>query len=157
MFCKNCGTEINTNERFCGKCGTPIENIRDAPIALNLKPKSKRNSIIVTFVIVALVIGVIGVIVSNSGKLYGQWEVSEKSSSELFSDYPEDDFIIYDNGTFTADGMSGTYSTSGKTITFSFSFWGSYTYKYDVSGDVLTLQLLDESDDEPKIYYDRVD
>ncbi len=25
MFCKNCGTEISDTEKFCGKCGTPVE------------------------------------------------------------------------------------------------------------------------------------
>lgn len=25
MICKNCGTETNENEKFCGKCGAPIE------------------------------------------------------------------------------------------------------------------------------------
>lgn len=24
MFCKNCGTKITENEKFCGKCGTPV-------------------------------------------------------------------------------------------------------------------------------------
>ena len=27
MFCQNCGTQINDNERFCGKCGTPVEQV----------------------------------------------------------------------------------------------------------------------------------
>lgn len=27
MFCQNCGTQISDNERFCGKCGTPVEQV----------------------------------------------------------------------------------------------------------------------------------
>ncbi len=156
MFCKNCGTEISNTEKFCGKCGTPVEKTENISFQPQIqKPKSNKK-IIALILAVIIVIGAVVLIITNSGKLDGQWEVSEKSASERFSNYPEDDFIIYDDGTFTADGMSGTYSTSGKTITFSFSIFGSYTYEYDVSGDTLMLQSTKDSD-EPKIYYDRVD
>lgn len=154
MFCKNCGTEISNTEKFCGKCGTRVEKTETINIPSSI-PKSNKK-IIGVIVSAVLVIGIVVLVFTNSGKLNGQWEVSEKSASERFSNYPEDDFIIYDDGTFTADGISGTYSTNGKTITFSFSIFGSYTYEYDVSGDTLMLQLTKDLD-APKIYYDRVD
>lgn len=75
--------------------------------------------------------------------------------NENLNDYPEDDFVIYENGSFTTDGMSGTYSMNDDTITFSFSIFGSYTYEYDISGNTLMLRNIDD-EDEPKIYYDRV-
>lgn len=30
MFCKNCGNEISNNSKFCGKCGTPIQQTATA-------------------------------------------------------------------------------------------------------------------------------
>ena len=44
MFCKNCGTKINKNEKYCYKCGNKIEKIQekstfeDNNIIFQLKP-----------------------------------------------------------------------------------------------------------------------
>lgn len=35
MFCKNCGSEINENQKFCPKCGTPVSKPSDNITALN--------------------------------------------------------------------------------------------------------------------------
>lgn len=31
MFCSNCGLELKDDDRFCGRCGTPVKNIRTEP------------------------------------------------------------------------------------------------------------------------------
>lgn len=37
MFCKSCGTQIPDGNKFCTKCGTPVEGVAQptAPVALN--------------------------------------------------------------------------------------------------------------------------
>ncbi len=112
-----------------------------------------KKIIIVVGAIIALICVIIAF--SGSGNIYGTWQVAEKSMNESFRHYPEEDFVIYENGTFTCDGISGTYAMNDDTITFNYSIFGSYTYEYDVSGKTLMLKLIDD-EDEPKIYYDRV-
>lgn len=41
MFCKNCGNELNTNSKFCGKCGD--ENIKENLVEKSYMSKSNTN------------------------------------------------------------------------------------------------------------------
>ena len=115
---------------------------------------TKNKKILAIVGILVLIVCIISLF-SGSDEIYGTWEVAERSLNENFNDYPEDDFVIYENGTFTADGISGQYSINGDTVTFNLSIFGSYTYEYDISGNTLMLKNIDD-DDEPKIYYDRI-
>lgn len=108
---------------------------------------------------VLIVVGVIAVIISIVAfsapkEIYGSWNVSERSKDESFSKYPEVGFNLNDDGTFTADGMSGTYSKDEETIKLCFLGISTYTYEYKLSGNTLTLKYLGR-DDSPKIYYER--
>ena len=29
MYCRNCGQELNENDRVCPACGTPVDNVKD--------------------------------------------------------------------------------------------------------------------------------
>lgn len=108
-----------------------------------------------------VVLGVILIVVcivslsSGTGEIYGSWEVSEKSINENFRDYPEENFIIYENGSVSFDGYSGSYSMNKDTVAIQV-LWFTYTYKYKVSGDTLMLKLVEADEDTPAIYYNRV-
>lgn len=115
--------------------------------------KNKKVIIIVSVAIVALIC--LAVALSGSRDITGTWVVAQRSVDESFRKYPEDDFVIYENGSFTSDGVSGTYSMNDGTVTFDYSIFGSYTYEYDVSGNTLMLRNIDDEDN-AKIYYDRV-
>ncbi|MBQ8028828.1 MAG: hypothetical protein IJ262_05425 [Clostridia bacterium] len=108
-------------------------------------------------IIVGAIIAVVCVIIAflGSGSIYGAWEVSERSINENLNNYPENDFVLYENGSFTCDGVSGTYSINDDIITLNISIFGAYTYEYDVSNDTLMLRNIDDEDN-AKIYYDRV-
>lgn len=44
MLCKNCGNEVSNTERFCGKCGAPVEQATaSAPTPAPAKPASNMN------------------------------------------------------------------------------------------------------------------
>lgn len=160
MFCANCGTQIKDEVLFCPNCGAKqeIKEEKAAPIvyqqnAQNSAAKTKFIIPVVIVLVLSLVFG--GILLSRSGDVTGHWVVSEKSINENLRDYPEENFIIYDNGSFTFDGISGTYLMDDDTITFSHVLFGSETYEYTVSRNTLTLKTIDDEDD-PKIYYDRV-
>ncbi len=107
--------------------------------------------------IVGVIIALVCVITAFSGSedIYGAWEISKRSINENLDDYPEENFVIYENGSFTCDGVSGTYSINNDIITLNISIFGTYTYEYDISGDNLILRNIDD-EDEPKIYYERI-
>lgn len=119
--------------------------------------KNNKKIVIIVIAAVVCIAAVIGIIAvsSHSNKIYGSWEVSEQSLDEDLGGYPEKNFVMYDNGTFAADGISGTFSMDEDTITFTFSMLGYYTYEYDLSGDTLMLRNIEE-EDAPTVYYDRV-
>ena len=119
-----------------------------------MKNLIKNKKIFILLGVVLSVLICIIIVILNSNEIYGTWVVSEKSANEITNDYPEEDFVIYDNGTFTADGISGSYSMNEKTITFN-AFWASYTYEYKLSGDKLVLKCIDE-EDTPIINYERL-
>lgn len=60
MFCAKCGNRVNDNDKFCQRCGTPIEIINDAiPInisQLEYKSNSKKKMIIVFSFVLLIVI-----------------------------------------------------------------------------------------------------
>ena len=155
-FCGNCGFKLEDDARVCGKCGNTLGNVKQSPD--NSKEKIVKIGIAALVVVLVIALVCIIIAISNSGDIYGTWEVSERSINENLDGYPEDDFVIYENGSFTCDGFSGTYSMNDDTITFSFSIFGVYTYQYyeyNVSGNTLMLRNIDD-EDEPKIYYERV-
>ena len=86
----------------------------------------------------------------------GSWAVSERSLDENFTEYPENDFIIYDNGKFSCDNIRGTYSIDGNTITLSYLGLATVEYEYKVSGSELVLTKVEQGEKGVAIYYDRI-
>jgi len=115
----------------------------------------KNKKILIAGIGIILIIICIVAISSGSGDIYGEWEVSAKSTEDIGNMYPEDNFVLYENGTVTADGYSGSYSMNDKTITMKI-LWETYTFEYKVSGDTLMLKNIEEDKAKPAIYYDRV-
>lgn len=114
----------------------------------------ENKKLIIVIAVAAILVCAIAVFL-NSGDVCGAWEVAERSAGENLDDYPEENLVIYEDGTFTCDGVGGTYSMNDDTITLNLSLFGSYTYEYDVSGNTLTLKNIDD-EDASVIYYDRV-
>lgn len=120
-----------------------------------MKDIIKKRKIVVALALV-VIIGFTLVGCSGSrNNIYGSWVVAGKSVNENLRDYPEENFVIYENGSFTCDGFGGTYSMNDDTITLNLSIFGSHTYEYDISGKTLMLRIIDD-EDRPKIYYDKV-
>ena len=129
-------------------------------IKVTLKPRKERKAImnkklkVCIIVIVLIFVALIGLSFTNEKSIIiGSWEVAEKSINENLNGYPEDVFIIYENGTFTSDGYHGTYSINNNTITMNIAYY-SRTYKYELLGNTLKLKLINDYD-EPEIYYKR--
>ena len=162
-FCNKCGNQLNNGEKFCTKCGAKVETNNDASIK-SYEPKrtndshKKRNLGIIVGLVVMCIIAVGGIMffTSNTATVVGKWEVSDRSLGESLSDYPEKNFIIYENGTFTCDGINGTYSINDDTITFSFGWLGTFTYEYKVSRNELGLKNVEHDEKREPIYYDRI-
>lgn len=81
MFCKNCGNELNVNEKYCNKCGCEIDNIVeekpnvdivdttviDSNIASYVKNQKKNKMIgLASILLIVLIIGVVLVVHFNS-------------------------------------------------------------------------------------------
>lgn len=105
--------------------------------------------------IILIFVGVVGLSFTNDkSMIIGSWEVSEKSIYENLDNYPVNGFVIYENGTVTADGYGGTYSINDNTITITISYY-SFTYEYKLSGNTLMLKLVSDYD-KPEIYYKKI-
>lgn len=111
---------------------------------------TKKIIVAVVFVIAAcLVIGEY----FFSDNLVGKWEIDD--SVDIYSlsyEYPEDDFVIYQNGTFTADDVNGEYSLDKKRITLNVGY-GALSYEYQVQGNVLALKSMKYPEDGWIKYY----
>lgn len=105
MFCKNCGTQINDNERFCGSCGTPVEQ-KEQPIINNnistpvAAPTEVDGSLAITF-IVTVVLQLIMLILRFVS--FGKYRVAVE------------DLGISDGGTYSLNELM---SSSGETTIF---------------------------------------
>ena len=77
MFCKNCGNELNINEKYCSKCGCEIDNIAEKTTAVTIADisdtkvidsninscvKNQQRNKIIGIVAVLLIISIIGII-----------------------------------------------------------------------------------------------
>ena len=101
MFCEKCGTQLNGQEKFCPKCGNPIEIEKEVkePIEKieksshakkvkrhkNEKTRKKKSKIKRFFAIFGIVILVAG---ATAGALYYRWYTSpeQKDLRKWYSD-----------------------------------------------------------------------
>lgn len=169
MYCKNCGTEVKENEKFCNKCGEVNNyNVSVANSILDLTghsdfiEKIKKYKWILFVIITLIIIVIIIISVANSNKpenkILGQWQVSEISQDENLNDYPEGYFCFFEDGKMTSDDISGTYYFKDDTLTLQYNtMWvGSVTYKYSIHGNTLELKNIEKDESKPAIYYERV-
>ncbi|MCD8028209.1 MAG: zinc ribbon domain-containing protein [Erysipelotrichaceae bacterium] len=45
MYCGNCGNKIKEGEKFCGRCGVPVEQSAETPVVRKLSKQPKVTSI----------------------------------------------------------------------------------------------------------------
>ena len=77
MYCKNCGTEIPDNSRFCPNCGAP-QSVKQA--AKPAKPKKKRHPILTFFLI--LIVAAVFFNMANSSSESNTEAKTEKVTKE---------------------------------------------------------------------------
>lgn len=170
MYCKNCGNEINSSEKFCSKCGevnnynVPADNsISDLTKHSNFIEKIKKYKWVMFGIIALIMIVIIITSVATSNKpekkILGQWQVSEISQDENLNDYPEGYFCFFEDGRMTSDDISGTYYFQDDTLTLQYnSMWvGSVTYKYSIHGNTLELKNIEKDESKPSICYEKVE
>lgn len=160
MYCKNCGSKINDNQKFCPKCGTAVENSN------NITTKTATNkifiikTIVISGLIVIIVACIIGAIHNNnpSKQLQGTWQLSSNSYNADFDNYPECEYMTFlEDGTGYFDNdMSETFSyhIDNNTIIMDSNDWMfAYTYNFKISGKELSISYIN---DEP-IFYNKIE
>ena len=60
-FCKNCGAELNENDKFCRECGSPIKSIAQN----NNTPTSKNKIILISVAIFVVILLIFGVFIAD--------------------------------------------------------------------------------------------
>lgn len=171
MYCKNCGNEVNENQKFCPKCGMKCDsallkssNISESINSLVYAAKSKSMALPIGIVIavVLILISVISLAVSNGkpeNKILGSWQISATSSETSdFDNYPENEYLTFnDDGTGYLDGDIDNvfyYVIDGDTITMDCDDWlFSYTYSFEVKSNELMLKYVSDM----PIYYNKID
>ncbi len=168
MFCKNCGTEINDNEKYCHKCGTEnniikgnnYSSIYTSDTIVTSKVVNKK--IIIGFVAVlsiALIV-IIAVVTNNNNpekQIIGTWQFSSVSYDSDFENYPESEYITFlGDGTGYFDGdvdETFTYHIDDNTIIMDSEEWlATYTYFFEIEGKEMSLKYFD---DDP-IFYNKI-
>ena len=62
MFCKNCGKEVNLNDKFCAFCGTPLEQQVQELKPTNTAASTSEKGPFKVFAIIGFVMGFISII-----------------------------------------------------------------------------------------------
>ena len=106
---------------------------------MNSKTASQKHYAVTAFFILTLLICHCGDTPSgpNGGSIIGSWEKQVENLGTIT-------LSLLDNGTFTAAGVSGTYTLSGAEITFIDDDCGEDegNYSYSTSNDKLTFSLI---------------
>lgn len=124
MICKNCGSEINDNERFCTHCGKSVltDNNKSA------KKKNSKRKIIISIAVVCFVLLII-VIVSTSS-----------SGNDSNNSYAENDYQYNtEYGTYTSEPELPTESITERE-TF-YNPIGKEVLQYPSQNDIFTYDV----------------
>jgi predicted nucleic acid-binding Zn ribbon protein len=98
MYCKNCGNEIQAEENFCSKCGTPIGK----PAKKSKKKPSKIMPIMIAVGAVCALFGIGSLVMGKSGDSKG---ISRKSDVPLITQL-ENEYGIELSGIAAAGGSA---------------------------------------------------
>ena len=85
MFCEQCGEKLNTNDRFCLRCGSPTAELQESiPSAQPIKRNSKFYLPKYAKVILGIAIVLIVVYIAiNDGSNAGRKSIEEYSENAL--------------------------------------------------------------------------
>ena len=171
MYCKNCGNEINENQKFCPKCGAKCDSALskssnasefENTFSYTAKSKSMALPICMGIAVFLILFSVISLAVSNGKpehKILGSWQISAASSETAdFDNYPENEYLTFNSdGTGYLDGDMDSvfyYMINGDTITLDCDDWlFSYTYSFEIKSDELMLKYVSDM----PIYYNKID
>lgn len=125
-FCRNCGSSLNDNVQFCGKCGTSTSgaptpgipaaaaNSLNVPVALASATPSKGMSTAAKVAIAAIVIIFVGGGVAVAGMVYAAHRVSQRVHAMVKGELQGDDAPIPGSGSGPRAGGGGSKSASSK-------------------------------------------
>lgn len=102
MRCPNCKAKVQTNSRFCGKCGAPLPNQTTVAVGMATKPKSKNAKIWIVFVILFVFLGVFALAITVT--IHAQKNISHGESSGTV-EQNHFDFLHYDTGLSMSDDL----------------------------------------------------
>jgi flagellar basal body-associated protein FliL len=114
MFCKNCGSEISNESKFCNTCGSPVETIQTAPSSLSKKKTIVPIAIIAGIIIIIAAIYIFGISNNNNNFYYCDisWDITPSELEDWIDenrptsdvDYdPKDDDNYYSYLVYTDD------------------------------------------------------
>lgn len=163
MFCKNCGAQMQENEKFCHKCGNANDAVKRNSFSVAVDELAKKNKRIIVSIFVVILLSVIIAVGVNMNKpekkVLGTWKISEYSDQNRDYDdsYPESDYITFlENGMgYFGNDTDDTfmYHINGDTLTIdSENLVHAYNYIFEVKRDTLTLRYLGQA----PITYDKV-
>lgn len=120
MFCKNCGEKIYNNDRFCPKCGTPVE-INQTHV------KRKAYEILMAIIIVLMIVILLFKFIANhfEHNINGKMDIAfgfGMTEDEFIKESGLDDFRkteINDTGDYLMEmpEKGASYATEGNVIT----------------------------------------
>ena len=111
MFCKNSGKELIPGKRFCGVCGTPVQN-QSAPDKQEKKDKKTKKivAIILAFVIVFISCAT-GCTFKNNKKTY---KSEEEALRKAIEDYTTKQLLEFYYDDYDANGNKEAFAIAGE-------------------------------------------
>ena len=117
MYCKECGKEIPDDAKFCKHCGKPVSKNKAQNNVEKAEDKRTNTIIIVAtiIIVVAIIGGVAGYLIFNSGENYSSDETDSNSNSNEVSQVSLSAFPVSE-----APNLSQEIANSGQdnSITF---------------------------------------
>jgi len=147
-YCSSCGTALRDGAKFCGKCGTKVEETKPTkPVRTIQTTHSSKTKIVILAVVIIVVAGAIGYLLfsnlfqsgmiqnntsqTDTNKFIGKWKGMTGTDVAVY-------YTLYMNGTMKTD-----YTDSGgETV-----MWNTYL----INGSNIYIANSDGSS--PEIYY----
>lgn len=122
---------------------------------------SKKVLIIIVVILVLIASTVTGFLIigksSPEKKILGHWVLTEESKEDFhFRYYISDEFYFYEKGRYSDGTGYANYSIDENTLSMSMLF-DAYNFSYYIKGDTLAIKSVKTEENEPYIFYERVD